>query len=120
MLTPNDEILAHQLPTTFDHVLQSDLRWVERIVMYGFDKSGDVCVMTGMARYPNRNVTDAYAMVTKRNGDTKVVRMSTELNPQRPAPLGVYHVGPYTYSVQVPLQQTRAQLDAPDQGLSLT
>jgi hypothetical protein len=36
--------------------------------MYGFDKSGDINVMTGLARYPNRNITDAYAMVTRRDG----------------------------------------------------
>jgi hypothetical protein len=35
MLSPHDELLCHQLPTTFDHVSQSDLRWTERIVMYG-------------------------------------------------------------------------------------
>ena len=63
---PQDELLTHQLPTTFDHVGQSDLRWTERIVMYGFDRSGDISIMTGMARYPNRNVMDAYAMVTSR------------------------------------------------------
>lgn len=119
MLTPNDEILAHQLPTTFDHVSQSDLRWVERVVMYGFDKSGDLSVMAGMARYPNRNVTDAYAMVTRRDGRTRVVRMSTELNPQPPAPLGVYTIGPFTYRVEEPLRQTRVELSAPEHGLSL-
>ena len=67
MLTPHDELLCHQLPTTFDHVSQSDLRWTERIVMYGFDRSGDINVMTGLARYPNRNVTDAYVMITRRD-----------------------------------------------------
>jgi len=115
VLTPHDEMLAHQLPTTFDHVSQSDLRWVERIVMYGFDKSGGINVMTGMARYPNRNVTDAYAMVTKRGGETKVVRMSTELNSQSGA-LGVYEVGPYAYSIEEPLRQVRAQLAPNGQG----
>jgi hypothetical protein len=118
MLTPHDEMLAHQLPTTFDHVSQSDLRWVERIVMYGFDKSGDINVMTGMARYPNRNVTDAYAMVTKRGGETKVVRMSSELNPQSGA-LGVYEVGPYTYSIEEPLRQVRSTIAPNEHGLSL-
>jgi len=52
MLTPHDELLCRQPPTTFDHIFQSDLRWTERIVMYGFDKSGDINVMTGVARYP--------------------------------------------------------------------
>lgn len=118
MLTPNDEILAHQLPTTFDHVSQSDLRWVERIVMYGFDKSGEVNVMTGMARYPNRNVTDAYAMLTRRDGEARVVRMSTTLNPQSGG-LGVYTIGPYTYSIEEPLRQVRTQLAPNEHGLSL-
>jgi hypothetical protein len=118
MLTSHDELLCHQLPTTFDHVAQSDLRWTERIVMYGFDRSGDVNVMTGLARYPNRNVTDAYAMVSKRGGQTKVVRMSTELNPDS-GPLGSYTVGPFTYTVEEPLQTVRAVLQPNDQGLSL-
>ncbi|WP_029116048.1 hypothetical protein [Mycobacterium sp. URHB0044] len=118
MLTPHDELLCHQLPTTFDHVEQSDLRWTERIVMYGFDRSGDINVMTGMARFPNRNVTDAYAMVTRRGGQTKVVRMSTELNPES-GPLGSYTVGPFTYSVEEPLRTVRAVLAPNEQGLSL-
>lgn len=117
MLTPHDELLGHQLATTFDHVAQSDLRWVERIVMYGFDKSGEINVMTGLARYPNRNVTDAYAMVTRRDGTTKVVRMSTELNSQTD-PLGSYSVGPYTYSIEEPLRSVRAVLAPNEQGLS--
>lgn len=118
MLTPHDELLSHQLPTTFDHVAQSDLRWVERIVMYGFDKSGDVTVMAGMARYPNRNVADAYAMVSRRSGQTKVVRMSTELNLQGGA-LGSYCIGPFTYSIEKPLDTVRAQLADNEHGLSL-
>jgi hypothetical protein len=118
MLTPHDELLCHQLPTTFDHVSQSDLRWTERIVMYGFDRSGDVNVMTGMARYPNRNVTDAYAMITRRGGKARVVRMSRELNPQTDA-LGTYSVGPFTYSVEEPLRTVRAQLAPNEQGVSL-
>lgn len=101
MLTPHDELLCHQLPTTFDHVDQSDLRWTERIVMYGFDRSGDINVMTGLARYPNRNVTDAYAMITRRDATARVVRMSTELNPET-GPLGSYSVGPYTYTIEEP------------------
>ncbi|GAA1609833.1 hypothetical protein [Nocardia ninae] len=80
MLVPDDEMLCHQLATTFDHVAQSDLRWTERVVMYGFDTSGEVSVMTGLARYPNRNVMDAYAMVTIGGKQARVVRLSTEFN----------------------------------------
>ncbi|MET9199788.1 hypothetical protein [Gordonia sp. NPDC003585] len=118
MLTAHDELLCHQLPTSFDHVDQSDLRWVERIVMYGFDKSGDINVMTGLARYPNRNVTDAYAMITRRGGETRVVRMSTEILGSDTG-LGHYTVGPYTYSVEEPLRRVRSQLRANEQGVTL-
>ncbi|MGV9710706.1 hypothetical protein ACWDTI_08575 [Gordonia sp. NPDC003424] len=118
MLTAHDEFLCHQLPTTFDHPDQSDLRWVERIVMYGFDRSGDLTVMTGLARFPNRNVTDAYAMVGRRSGVTRVVRMSTELS-CAPVGLGSYTVGPYTYAVEDPLRRTRVTLSANDHGLEL-
>lgn len=45
MLTPCCVISC---PPTFDHLSQSDLRWTERIVMYGFDRSGDINVMTGV------------------------------------------------------------------------
>ncbi|MBU9766150.1 hypothetical protein FR943_20190 [Mycobacterium sp. TNTM28] len=118
MLTPHDELLCHQLPTTFDHVSQSDLRWTERIVMYGFDRSGDVNVMVGLARYPNRNVTDAYAMITTRDGKARVVRMSTEVAPES-GPLGEYRVGPFTYRVEEPLRTVRAVLAPNEQGVSL-
>ncbi len=123
MLTPHDELLCHQLPTTFDHVSQSDLRWTERIVMYGFDRSGDINVMTGLARYPNRNVTDAYVMITRRRTvaggqEARVVRMSTEINPES-GPLGTYTVGPFSYRVEEPLRTVRAVLEPNDQGVSM-
>lgn len=118
MLNAHDELLCHQLPTTFDHVEQSDLRWVERVVMYGFDRSGETTVMTGLARYPNRNVTDAYAMVVRRGGDTRVVRMSTQID-VAPIGLGSYSVGPFTYSVEEPLRRTRVTLGGNDHGLEL-
>ena len=118
MLTAHDELLAHQLPPTFDHVEQADLRWTERIVMYGFDKSGEYTICTGLARFPNRNVTDAYAMVVRKGGETKVVRVSTQID-TGPVGLGSYTVGPYTYSVEEPLKRTRAVLQANEQGLEI-
>ncbi|MEV0059188.1 hypothetical protein [Nocardia sp. NPDC050718] len=118
MLTPQDELLCHQLPTTFDHVLQSDLRWTERVVMYGFDTTGSVSVMTGMARYPNRNVADAYAMITVGNKTAHVVRMSREIG-DRYDGLGAWQVGPYRYEVIEPLRKVRATLGANDSGVAL-
>ncbi|MFI9407837.1 hypothetical protein [Nocardia sp. NPDC052316] len=118
MLVPDDEMLCHQLATTFDHVAQSDLRWTERVVMYGFDTSGEVSVMTGLARYPNRNVMDAYAMVTIGGKQARVVRLATEFTAPR-ASLDSWTVGPYTYAVTEPLLGTRATLGGNEHGLSL-
>lgn len=118
MITPHDELLIHQLPTTLDHVSQSDLRWTERIVMYGFDKTGDISIMTGLAKYPNRNVLDAYAMVTRKGEEARVVRLSTELNPQTGS-LAAWSVGPYTYEVVEPLRKVRSTVEANEHGLSL-
>lgn len=108
MLIPQDELLCHQLSTTFDHVLQSDLRWTERIVMYGFDRETGTSVMTGLARYANRNVMDAYAMVTI-DGEAHVTRLSRELDLSRDG-LTHWTVGPYTYSVLEPLKRVNATL----------
>ncbi|MEV6772561.1 hypothetical protein AB0N05_28385 [Nocardia sp. NPDC051030] len=118
MLTPQDELLVHQLPTTFDHVLQSDLRWTERVVLYGFDTTGSVSVMTGMARYPNRNVMDAYAMITIDGKVAHVVRMSREIGGRYDG-LGSWEVGPYKYEIIEPLRKVRATLDDNEHGIRL-
>ncbi|MGV0836439.1 hypothetical protein [Mycolicibacterium thermoresistibile] len=116
MLTPHDELMCHQLPTTFDHVSQSDLRWTERVVVYGFDPQTLTSVMTGLARYPNRNVTDAYAMVTV-DGRAHVVRTSREISAAVDG-LASWQVGGYRYEVLEPLRRVRAAL-APGEGLAL-
>jgi hypothetical protein len=121
VLTAHDELMCHQLSTTFDHVAQSDLRWTERVVLYGFDRQTLTSVMTGMARYPNRNVIDAYAMISV-DGQAHVVRTSREIapasgrNPQAAADgIASWQVGNYGYSVTEPLRRVRAVLEAGDQ-----
>ncbi|MEU8899309.1 hypothetical protein [Nocardia sp. NPDC048505] len=118
MLTPQDELLCHQLPTTFDHVQQSDLRWTERVVMYGFDTTGTVSIMTGLARYPNRDVSDAYAMITVGGKQAHVVRLSREIG-GRYDDLGSWQVGPYRYEVIEPLRKVHARLGDNDSGIAL-
>ncbi len=115
MLTKFDELICHQTATTFDHVYTSDARWTERVVLYGFDISGELNFMTGMARYPNRNVIDAYGMVTLENSTAHVVRASTELRPETAA--GV-NVGPFSYEILEPLKKVRLSLDDNGHGLA--
>jgi hypothetical protein len=112
MLTPHDELMCHQLPTTFDHVAQSDLRWTERVVLYGFNPQTLTTVMTGMARYPNRNVIDAYAMVTV-DGRAHVVRTSREISAAADG-IASWQIGNYGYQIVEPLQRVRATLEAGD------
>jgi hypothetical protein len=117
-LTPQDELLCHQLPTTFDHVLQSDLRWTERVVLYACDPSTGTSVMTGLARYPNRNVIDAYAMVTIDNVTAHVVRLSREADSE-PGELTRWCVGPFSYEVVEPLHRVHFSLEPNEHGISL-
>ena len=115
MLTSNDELLCHQLATTFDHVYTSDPRWTERVVIYGFDISGKLNLMTGLARYPNRNVIDAYGMVTVDNKTAHVIRASSELRPETGAGL---KVGPLSYEIVEPLKTVRMTAGDNEHGLS--
>jgi hypothetical protein len=117
MLTAHDELMCHQLPTTFDHVEQSDLRWTERVVLYGFDRATAATVMTGMARYPNRNVIDAYAMVTV-DGQAHVVRTSREISAAVDG-LASWQVGTYGYEIVEPLARVRATLADDDLALEV-
>ncbi len=114
MLTRYDELLCHQLATTFDHVYTSDARWTERVVLYGFEISGRVNFMTGMARYPNRNVMDAYGMVTLDNKTAYVVRASEELRPETGTET---KVGPITYDIVEPLKKVRMTMAENEFGL---
>jgi hypothetical protein len=112
VLTAHDELMCHQLSTTFDHVAQSDLRWTERVVLYGFDRQTLTSVMTGMARYPNRNVIDAYAMIGV-DGQAHVVRTSREISAGVDG-IASWQVGNYGYSVTEPLRRVHAVLEAGD------
>ena len=65
MLTPQDDLIGHQLPTTFDHVCSSDPAWMERLWYTGHPvQTGDTIFDIGLGYHPNRNVMDGFAGVT--------------------------------------------------------
>jgi len=65
MLTPWDEFLCHQLPTTMDHVLTSDPAWTERIYISLYNVADkDMILGCGIGQYPNKNVQDGFATVS--------------------------------------------------------
>lgn len=114
MLTAQDDLIGHQLPTTFDHVGNSDPSWMERLWYTGHPKSGEVIFDIGLGYHPNRNVMDAFAGVTV--GRTQHnFRASRRL---RPNPLETA-VGPLSIEVLEGLRRHRLMLAPNDSGLSL-
>lgn len=112
MLTAQDDLIGHQLPTTFDHVGNSDPAWMERLWYTGHPKSGDVIFDIGLGYHPNRNVMDAFAGVTI--GATQHnFRASRRL---RPHPLDTA-VGPLKIEVVEGLRRHRLSLAPNDSGL---
>jgi hypothetical protein len=106
MLTPQDDLIGHQLPTTFDHVANSDPAWMERLWYTGHPISGDLIFDIGLGYHPNRNVMDAFAGVTV--GTTQYnFRASRRL---RPNPLEMA-VGPLRIEVIEGLRKHRLTLD---------
>jgi hypothetical protein len=114
MLSPQDDFIGHQLPTTFDHVASSDPAWMERLWYTGHPApAGDAIFDIGLGYHPNRNVMDAFAGVTL--GTTQYnFRASRRL---RPTPL-VTAVGPLRIEVIEGLKRHRLVLEPNASGLS--
>ncbi len=89
MLTPLDESLLHQAPTTFDHAVTSDHRFFDRWAVGVQHPS--VSVIYGLANYKNTDVCDGFLCV--QHGDRQYnLRVSRPLRPDfsmRIGPLGI-------------------------------
>jgi len=114
MLTPQDDLIGHQLPTTFDQIDNSDPAWMERLWYTGHPApSGDVIFDIGLGYHPNRNVMDAFAGVAV-PGRQWNFRASRRL---RPDPLKT-SVGPLSIQVIEGLRRHRLSLAANDSGVA--
>ncbi|CAN5919391.1 hypothetical protein BH11PSE13_BH11PSE13_37640 [soil metagenome] len=113
MLTPQDDLIGHQSPTTFDHVESSDPAWMERLWYTGHPvPGGDLIFDVGIGYHPNRNVMDGFAGVTV--GTTQYnLRLSRRL---RPDPLRT-RIGPMEFTVLEGLRHHRLTLDENESGL---
>ena len=113
MLGPQDDLLGHQLPTTFDHVGTSDPAWMERLWYTAHPAGGDVIIDIGLGCHPNRNVMDVFAGVTI--GTTQFnFRASRRLRPNALETC----VGPLTIQVVEGLRRHRLTLAPNDSGIS--
>ncbi len=79
MLTPLDDTLWHQLPTTFDHVWTSDPRFFDRYWFAIYSGDGRVAIQITMGAYRNMNVLDAGAVMIV-DGKQYNLRVSRSLN----------------------------------------
>lgn len=113
MLTPQDDLIGHQLATTFDHVGNSDPAWMERLWYTGHPVAGDVIFDVGLGYHPNRNVMDVFAGVAI-EGRQYNFRASRHL---RPDPLNT-SVGPLKILVMEGLKRHRLVLEPNDSGIS--
>lgn len=114
MITPQDDLIGHQLPTTFDHVVSSDTKWMERQWFCGHHvPEGDVMFELGMGWHPNQNVIDGFAGVTV--GRTQYnFRVSRHL---RPHPL-ITEIGPLKITSLEGLKRHRLRLESNDSPIS--
>ena len=116
MLTPQDDLIGHQLPTTFDQINNSEPAWMERLWYTGHPIGGgagsDVIFDIGLGYHPNRNVMDAFAGVAV-PGRQWNFRASRRL---RTDPLTTT-VGPLSITVIVGLRRHRLVLAENDSGI---
>jgi hypothetical protein len=80
VLTPLDETPWHQLPTTFDHVGTSDVRFFDRLWFAASDRQGGGALQFTMGVYQNMNVVDGGFVVIDR-GRQHNLRVSRQLRP---------------------------------------
>jgi hypothetical protein len=60
VLTPYDDYLVHQVPTTFDHAASGDPRWFDRYWFVTYEPEGRVALASGMGLYKNMNTLDGF------------------------------------------------------------
>jgi hypothetical protein len=108
-LLAGDEGLSHQIADTFAVVGSSDLAWTEKVCAMAAARDGSLQLGFGLGKYPNRNVMDAYAGVS-RGVEQITVRASRRL---APAP-ELTVIGPVRYEIVEPLQSVRFSLEAND------
>jgi len=113
MLSPQDDLIGHQLPTTFDQIDNSDPAWMERLWYTGAPvPGGEVMFDIGLGYHPNRNVMDGFAGVAV-PGRQLNFRTSRRL---RPDPLTTT-VGPLGIRVVEGLRRHALSLGENDSGI---
>ncbi len=104
-LTGADELFHHQVAETFATVATTDLAFTEKVCAMAARKDGSLQLGFGLGKYPNRNVMDGYAGIS-RGTEQITVRASRRLWPDPE----VTRIGPIHYEVVDPMRTVRFQL----------
>jgi hypothetical protein len=104
MLTPLDDSLWHQLPTTFDHVGTSDPRFFDRLWFAASDPRGGSTLQFTMGVYQNMNVVDGGVVVVV-DGKQHNLRVSRQLRPTYETTCG-----PLRIEIAEPLKHVRLHI----------
>ncbi|MBM3132977.1 MAG: hypothetical protein FJZ95_08110 [Chloroflexi bacterium] len=114
MLTKYDEMMCHQIVSTFDHPVTSAREWTERIWFMAHDIKGELILVTGFGYYPNRNIMDAFMCLAVKGKTQHVIRASRELRPR----IDEVSVGPFSWDVIEPMRKVAAKLAENEHGVS--
>ena len=102
-----DEGFTHQVADTFAVVATSDPSWTEKVCAMAAAKDGSLQLGFGLGKYPNRNVMDGYAGMS-RGVEQMTVRASRRLASDPETTV----IGPIAYRVDAPLQTVTFALEA--------
>lgn len=114
MLSKYDEMLCHQTPTTFDHVVDSGDNWRENVWICAHDVSGKFFLSSHFGVSPNRNVMDASGLLSIDNKTQYNIRASRELRPR----VDEVQVGPLSYQVVEGMRTIHWRLEENQYGIS--
>jgi hypothetical protein len=108
MLSPLDDTLWHQIPSTFDHVGTSDPRFFDRYWFAVYEPAGLAALQFTLGVYNNMNVVDG-GFVVVHDGRQYNLRVSRSLRPRFSA-----DCGPLRVEVLEPLRRFRLVVEPGD------
>lgn len=108
-----DEYLIHQIPTTIDHVGESDPHWTDRVYFNCHARDGSALLVCGYGVFPNTQQAIGYAKLALADGRHFDASMRRPLEGDRVTPFA----GPMRYEVLEPRKRWRLQLGPNPSGL---
>jgi hypothetical protein len=108
-----DDYLIHQIPSTLDHVRDSDPHWTDRFYFNCHAKDGSALLTCGYGVFPNQQQASGYAKLGLADGRHWDVQSSRRCTDDRWNP----EAGPLKFTVLEPRKRWRLQLGPNPSGL---